>query len=288
MTSIGDQIARLETVLRLEGDTTTATAAVHAGDVLGQRHPPTVRRRRGSHPFLGHTGPVADPMGSSPFFAVGSVTPGTRYRALVDPKMKAGLRLAYDADAERRNARDPERWRFEAVDDLVDRMLHEGLSTVLDIGSGTGQLAQRMNGRGLDVMAVDLSPANVMCTQTRGVAAVVGDFSDLPFEDASFDGALAFNSLLHVPKSELARVLTEIRRVLARGGLFKMLVWGGFDHEGPHEDDWLDPPRFFSFFADETFAALPTPGFTAIETSFLHEYAEDAGLHPQVKLLRAT
>ncbi len=206
----------------------------------------------------------------------------------MDPTAKARLRLAYDADAERRNARDPEAWRFMAVDDLADRMLDAGLRSVIDVGCGTGQMAERLSRQGLDVMGVDLSPANVMCTQARGVAALVGDFSDLPFDDGTFEGALAFNSMLHVPKADLGAVLTEIRRVLIPGALAKIVVWGGFDHEGPHDGDWLDPPRFFSFYTDEAFAALGTPGFAEIETVLLHELAESDGLHPQAKLLRAT
>ncbi len=206
----------------------------------------------------------------------------------MDRNAKARLRLAYDADAARRNAKDPEAWRFAAVDDFVDRMRHAGLHTVLDVGCGTGHMAARMADGGMDVTGVDLSPANVICTQARGVAAVVGDFSSLPFGDGIYDAALAFNSLLHVPKVELAAVLAEIRRVLAAGGLFKMIVWGGIEHEGPHDKDWLDPPRFFSFFSDAAFATLPTPGFETIATEFLHDEAEADGLHPQAKLLRAT
>ncbi len=202
--------------------------------------------------------------------------------------MKAKLRLAYDADAERRNARDPEAWRFAAVDDLVERMITAGLRSVLDVGCGTGQIAERMAAGDLDVMGLDLSPANVMCAQARGVRAVVGDFHDMPFEDATFDGALAFNSLLHVPKAELGGVLAEIRRVLVAGGLAKIIVWGGFDHEGPHEDDWLTPPRFFSFFTDDDFAAVDAPGFDVVTTELLHDQADSAGLHPQVRLLRVT
>lgn len=197
------------------------------------------------------------------------------------------LRLAYDADAERRNARDPEAWRFAAVDDLVSQMRQRGLHTVLDAGCGTGQMAEHMADAGLEVTGVDLAPANVVFTQGRGIPAVVGDFVDLPFEDASFEGALAFNSLLHVPKADLPGVFSELRRIISPGGLLKIVVWGGTDHEGPHEDDWLDPPRFFSFFTDEAFEALPAPGFVTLATEFLLDEAEAAGLHPQLKLLEA-
>lgn len=205
----------------------------------------------------------------------------------MDPKTKAKLRLAYDADAERRNSRNPEAWRFDAVDALVARMLDEGRETVLDAGCGTGQMAERMAHGGLAVTGIDLSPANVICTRARGVTAIVADFDDLPFGDGAFHGALAFNSLHHVPKAALGDVLVEIRRVLVPGAFLQIVVWGGFDHEGPHDSDWLDPPRFFSFFTDAAFHNLETPGFHTIETKLLHEYEEADELHPQLKLLQA-
>ena len=117
----------------------------------------------------------------------------------------------------------------------------------------------------------------------------MADFASLPFENASFDGMLAFNSLLHVPKAALALVAAESRRVLREGASALVVVWGGVEHEGPLEDDRLSPPRFFSFFTDEGLLALQLPGFRRIETRFLHEHEEPGRhrLHPQAMLLDA-
>ena len=88
---------------------------------------------------------------------------------------------------------------------------------VLDVGCGPGDIAERI-AREITrtVIAVDISPRMVELTSARGVDARVADVQDLPFEDESFDVALAAWMLFHVP--ELDRALAELRRVLVRGG----------------------------------------------------------------------
>jgi ubiquinone/menaquinone biosynthesis C-methylase UbiE len=56
----------------------------------------------------------------------------------------------------------------------------------------------------------------VELTRARGVDAVVGDVQSLPFEDASFDVAVAAWMLFHVRDLDLG--LAELARVLRPGG----------------------------------------------------------------------
>ncbi len=200
----------------------------------------------------------------------------------------AALRRAYDEDADRRDRVEPDAWRLAIVDDLAARVLGAGGGDrALELGCGTGQLAQRLGDTGLQVVAVDLSPAMVGRARARGVDALVADFTRLPFADASFDAALAFNSLLHVPQAELSAAFTEIRRVLAVGGLLTVVRWGGVNRQGPLPDDDLHPPRFYSTFTDADLLAQPIPGFTRLSTDVLHEHVNE-GVHPQVELLVAS
>lgn len=205
----------------------------------------------------------------------------------MDPR-RNNLRRAYDLDAERRSTREPEPWRLEIVDALAHRICGTGEVRVIDLGCGTGQLASRLISHRLRVVAVDLSPSNVRRARERGVPAMVADFTALPCRDASFHGALAFNSFLHVGRAHRSHLYAEVRRVLVDGAVLAVVVWGGVESEGPLEDDWLDPPRFFSFMDDDHFAAAPTPGFDRLDTRLLHEHRTAEGLHPQVMLLRAS
>lgn len=88
---------------------------------------------------------------------------------------------------------------------------------VLEVGGGPGELAARIADEiGCEVIMVDISARMVELARGRGVDARVGDASDLPFDDASFDCVVAAWMLFHLP--DLDRGLEELARVLVPGG----------------------------------------------------------------------
>ncbi len=181
----------------------------------------------------------------------------------------------------------PDTWRTDIVDRFANDIRAVGARSVLELGCGTGQLARHLADQDFDVTAIDLSPANVEATRSRGVNAELADFASLPFPDGSLDAGFAMNSLLHVPPGEFPGVLTEISRVLRSGAILLVVVWGGNTHEGPIGDEWLDPPRYFSTHTDDALLALETPGFNhrSFETLDVAEDIRD--LHSQVLTLEA-
>ena len=99
---------------------------------------------------------------------------------------------------------------------------------VLEVGCGPGELAERIGRElGAQVVAVDTSERMVTLARSRGVRALVGDVQELPFEDGSFDCALAAWMLYHVP--DLDRGLGELARVLRRDGRL-VAVTNAADH----------------------------------------------------------
>jgi SAM-dependent methyltransferase len=105
---------------------------------------------------------------------------------------------------------DPRELAYAAVAEVAPR-------NVLEVGCGPGDFAQRLTVElGCDVAAIDLSARMVELTRARGVDARVGDVQELPFADGKFDCAVANWMLYHVP--DLDRALTELARVLRRGG----------------------------------------------------------------------
>ena len=173
---------------------------------------------------------------------------------------------------------------MEIVDDFLAR-LQPG-TTVLELGAGAGQGAAYVAEQGFLVTAMDLSPASVKLAAQRGVDARVGDFTDPEFGIGEYDGVFAMNSILHVKKDLFQGVLQVLRRSLRLGGIALIVVWGGMNFEGTLDDEWTEPPRFFAFYSDEDFAALPTPGFAKLSCEFRHDVSED-GQHPQVLVLEA-
>lgn len=88
---------------------------------------------------------------------------------------------------------------------------------VLEVGCGPGELAERIAREiGASVVAVDSSKRMVELARGRGVDARLGDVQELPFDDGSFDCAVAAWMLYHVP--DLDRGLAELARVLRPGG----------------------------------------------------------------------
>ena len=101
-----------------------------------------------------------------------------------------------------------------------------GVRQALDAGCGTGAfllpLARRLAAQSGSVIGLDLSEGTLGEAQARAqaeglpVTCVIGDVEALPFDDCSFDLALANYMLYHVP--ELDHALGELRRVLRPGG----------------------------------------------------------------------
>ncbi|HEY3184181.1 MAG TPA: class I SAM-dependent methyltransferase [Gaiellaceae bacterium] len=100
---------------------------------------------------------------------------------------------------------------------------------VLEVGGGPGEVSERMMLElGADVSFVDISPRMVELARARGIAdARVGDVQELPFEDETFDTAVAAWMLYHVP--DIDRALAELARVLLPGGRL-VAVTNAFEH----------------------------------------------------------
>lgn len=99
---------------------------------------------------------------------------------------------------------------------------------VLEVGCGTGWFAERARDElGAEVVALDQSERMVELARGRGLDARVGDVQELPFADASFDGAAANWMLYHVP--DLEQGLGELARVLRPGGRL-VAITNGADH----------------------------------------------------------
>lgn len=126
---------------------------------------------------------------------------------------------------------------------------------VIDIGSGPGRDGLLLKSMGIDITCLDASEAMVKLCQERGLRGIVGDLTALPFEAASFDGAWAYTSLLHVPKAEVFKAFREIARVLKPGGVLGLGLIEG-DTEGYRESSGVQRPRWFSFYTKSEVGAL--------------------------------
>jgi SAM-dependent methyltransferase len=144
-----------------------------------------------------------------------------------DSDVVARLRQAYDRGAADRDRTDKEPWKLAEREAFLARMRERKCRRLLEIGAGTGQDSAFFQRNGLDVLAVDLSPAMVERCREKGIDARVMDFRQPDLGPTSFDAVYALNCLLHVPNAELPDVLSAVRELLRPGGLFFLGVYGG-------------------------------------------------------------
>jgi len=106
--------------------------------------------------------------------------------------------------------------------------VHAG-ERVLDVAAGTGNTALAAARRGALVTASDLVPANLARAAGRAevegleMSYEVGDVSDLPFEDGSFDVVLSTFGAMYGPDHQ--RTADELLRVCRAGGRLGLVSW---------------------------------------------------------------
>lgn len=109
------------------------------------------------------------------------------------------------------------------ADDPLPRLLEAAAGGwVLDVGGGTGRNVQDLNASGVRVVICDFARGMVRQARGKGLSAVLGDVSHLPFAADCADRVLvvdAFHHFVH-PAPEVAqrRAAQELLRVLRPGG----------------------------------------------------------------------
>ncbi|CAA9377924.1 class I SAM-dependent methyltransferase [uncultured Nocardioides sp.] len=159
----------------------------------------------------------------------------------------------------------------------VERALPGGTADVLEVGCGTGAMAERIAALpGVRLVAVDFTPRFVELTAGRGIDARQADIQYLPFGDGSFDVVYAGWMLYHVP--DLDRGLAEIRRVLRPGGTL-VAVTNGDEHLADLREA-AGAPRAPLPFSSENGAASLASRFTDVRRQDLETravFADHAG-----------
>ena len=148
---------------------------------------------------------------------------------------------------------------------------------VLDVATGTGNLAIPLARAGGIVTGVDIVPSLLDQGRARATAAGLtitfdeGDAEALPYPDASFDAVVTMFGAMFAPRPEL--VAAELARVLKPGGRVAMGNWTPAGFSGAMfrlGSQFLPPPPRVPppvlWGDDATVRARLQPFFDAIET----------------------
>ncbi|MEY4721497.1 MAG: hypothetical protein RIQ46_1222 [Pseudomonadota bacterium] len=170
---------------------------------------------------------------------------GFAARCAEDRRHLAAIRAAREAQAAAYFARHAAEWDTlrvlhtpdEPVEAALSRALEgEGLGALLDVGTGTGRMAELFAARAAHVTGLDNSPEMLRIARARlqhlpadSHDLVQGDFTALPFADASFDTVL-FHQVLHYAQ-EPETVLAEAARVTRAGGRIAVVDFAAHDRE---------------------------------------------------------
>jgi ubiquinone/menaquinone biosynthesis C-methylase UbiE len=141
-------------------------------------------------------------------------------------------------------------------------------SSVLDLGCGSGDPADVEIAKGHQVTGVDISQEQIKRARNNVPAGrfIHGDAASVEFPAASFDAAVSFYALEHIPREEHAATLRKVSRWLRDGGLLLISMEAG-EAEGV-VSEWLGVPMFFSCFGPETMKGMvQAAGFEILESA---------------------
>jgi SAM-dependent methyltransferase len=98
----------------------------------------------------------------------------------------------------------------------------------LDVGCGEGHNTRLLAEHGARITGIDISRNFIRYAreaeekQPLGIRYEIASAVDLPFDETSFDFAVAFMSLMDIPETE--SVMAEVLRVLRPGGFFQFSI----------------------------------------------------------------
>lgn len=140
---------------------------------------------------------------------------------------------------------------------------------VLDVGCGAGAPSSSLVQKGFEVIGVDFSK-NMLNLAKKNVPKchlIIGDIIDLGFRDSTFDGLIAFYSIIHVPREMHTSLFQGFHRILKPDAV--MLVCIGPDRwEGVEE--YFGVEMFWSHYSSkESLKIMEKAGIKIISEKLL-------------------
>lgn len=123
------------------------------------------------------------------------------------------------------------------IDSFLDMLPNQKFSSILEVGIGTGVVAEKMVEKLGPLSGIDISPDMISKIENPNISAAVGDAHNLKFENNIFDLIYMRNVIHYIDHPEKA--LSEIFRCLKTGGYFLFSQVVPPEDSVSEEYDWL-------------------------------------------------
>ncbi len=136
---------------------------------------------------------------------------------------------------------------------------------ILDVGSGSGvPIAKKLIEHGFEVVGIDISQKMIELAKKNVPQAtfIKMEMTNLEFDDASFDGLVAFYSIIHLSREKHSLLFRNFNRILKKTGVMFVCL-GPAEYEGTEE--YLGEKMFWSHYEPKkALQIIKDAGFTII------------------------
>ena len=163
-------------------------------------------------------------------------------------------------------------WWYRGMREILFRLL-DGIArpgaSALEAGCGTGYLSKSLEQRyGWRMTAMDLAREGLEYARGYGLNGLAqGDVTALPFAGAAFDALVSMEVIVHLPRGEESRALSEFARVLNPGGLLVLRV-AAFDALRSRHSEFVGERQRFT--RGRLLQSLELAGFQVERATYLN------------------
>lgn len=152
--------------------------------------------------------------------------------------------------------------------------------TLLEIGSGPGEVSGYLSQQGVKCLGTDLSEQMIENARQYfpQLQFEVQDFFHLSYEDQAFCGVIGYYAIVNLTLDELELVLAEVKRVLRVGGIF-LFTFHIFEGEAKTDVESFfsqedNPLTFYYFKVDDVKELVENTGFQVIDILIRYPYED--------------
>ena len=143
---------------------------------------------------------------------------------------------------------------------------------ILDLGCGAAvPISRFLTQRGCEVTGIDFSEEMLKIARKNvsNSRFLKMDITKLIFRPNSFDGAVSFYAIIHVPRAKHSRIYRGLHKIL-RNNAYILVNAGGHKKWEETTKDYMGVPMFWSFYSpNKTLSIIKNEGFAIVWNKIL-------------------